>query len=246
MDMDYTYGGEQELESLGLSGLDLMPNIGSFVIGIVGYVLLAIGMYAIAKRRGIKNPWLAWIPFGSTWMLGCISDQFRYVTKGEEKSKRKWMLAMEILTYALLIAGFVILIVAIVKMFAGMNASSELLLDDDAYLLEVLSPLLGSVGVMLLALIPAIALTVLQYMALYDLFSSCEPNNKVLYLLLSIFFSMVMPVFVFICRNKDLGMPPRQPEYYQPPVWQPPVQPQEPPVWQKQPPVEPWDNVTEE
>ena len=35
-----------------------------FVYGlsILMYVLRAIGVYSIAKRRGIKRPWMAWVP----------------------------------------------------------------------------------------------------------------------------------------------------------------------------------------
>lgn len=235
MDMEYTMDFWQELEGLGITGFDIGSNLFSSLLGLMGYVLLAIGMYTIAKRRGINHPWLAWLPFGSTWIMGCISDQYQYVAKGQEKSKRKWMLLLEILTYVLLIASIVVMVVSLIKVFAGMDGNPDMMLDDDAYLMEILMPLLSSLGVMLLALIPAIVLSVLQYIALYDLFSSCEPDNKVLYLVLSIFISVVMPVFVFICRKKDLGMPSRADEVVAEPAWQPP-----------QPPVEPWDNVTEE
>ena len=53
----------------------------------------------------------------------------------------------------------------------------------------------------------AIALTVYQYMCYYDLYHSCDPNNSVLFLVLSIVFSGIMPFLVFACRNKDNGMP---------------------------------------
>ena len=46
-------------------------------LAIVSYVLLAWGLFTIAKRRGINKPWLAWIPVVNVWMLGCISDQYR-------------------------------------------------------------------------------------------------------------------------------------------------------------------------
>ena len=46
----------------------------------------------------------------------------------------------------------------------------------------------------------------------YDLYCSCDPNNSVLFLILSIVFSGIMPFFVFACRNKDNGIPrPKQP-----------------------------------
>ena len=44
-------------------------------IGIGAYVLWSLGVYTIAKRRGIRKPWLSWIPVGNLWILGSISDQ---------------------------------------------------------------------------------------------------------------------------------------------------------------------------
>ena len=41
------------------------------IIAIVLYILLALGLYTLAKRRNIANPWLAWIPFvGQVFLLG--------------------------------------------------------------------------------------------------------------------------------------------------------------------------------
>jgi hypothetical protein len=41
---------------------------------------------------------------------------------------------------------------------------------------------------------------------MYDLYCSCDPDSSVLYLGLSILVN-IGPIFYFIFRNKDLGMP---------------------------------------
>ena len=48
-------------------------------------------------------------------------------------------------------------------------------------------------------------------MALYDVYASCDPQNAALYLVLSIFFRFLVPVFLFISRDMEKGMPPRKP-----------------------------------
>ena len=50
-----------------------------------------------------------------------------------------------------------------------------------------------------------IALAVVQYVALYDLFYSCEPNTSVAFLLLSIFLG-IGPFLIFYCRGVDNGI----------------------------------------
>ena len=80
----------------------------------------------------------------------------------------------------------------------------------------------GTVGTGLLVVVAGLAaktaLQVCRYMALYDVYTSCDPHNNVLYLVLGILFGFLTPIFLFVNRNKDEGMPPRkeQPQYHSP------------------------------
>ena len=58
----------------------------------------------------------------------------------------------------------------------------------------------------------AIVNMVFYYIALYDLYCSCNPDNAVMFLVLDIFISVTQPFFMFACRNKDLGMIPENRE----------------------------------
>jgi hypothetical protein len=67
---------------------------------------------------------------------------------------------------------------------------------------------------MLPLLVVAIWLLVERFCACYDLFSSCNPENKTVFTVLSILaafmgYDILGAIFVFICRNKEEGMPPR-------------------------------------
>lgn len=51
--------------------------IGLFIVSfciLIGYIFKAIGFYTIAKRRGINNPWLAFIPLAQEYIMGDIYD----------------------------------------------------------------------------------------------------------------------------------------------------------------------------
>ena len=210
--MDFSFMLEELGAGMGI--LSILYSMGASLFGIVLYVLRAAGVYTIAKRRGINNPWMSWIPVVDLWVLGCISDQFQYVVKGKEKNKRKWMLGLNIALVVVYIVFFVILGVTIssiiVTAAGGMGADA------------VLEAILGPVATMMICIIPmvvlAIALTVIRYVAMYDLYTSCNPQNNVLFLVLSIFFNVTEPFFVFFNRNGDEGMPPRrvQPQYIPP------------------------------
>ena len=228
--MPYEYGDYYyEMEETGLGmviGFYLIYFFVVFAISVGTYILQSLGMYTIAKRREIKNPWLAWLPVGSGWILGCISDQYRYVSKGQVKNKRKVMLVLTILASLLMVVFFALFGKVMMQTVAY---DDTMFAVDHAAEMNLLSSVAGMLGVSLIMSGLAIALTVFQYMALYDLFCSCEPKNGVLYLVLSIFFSITLPIFVFICRNKDEGMPPRKTE----------------PELIPQPIREPWENNSE-
>jgi len=170
----------------------------SFAFSILCYVLQSLGLYTVADRRGIRHAWLAWLPVGNFWLLGSISDQYQYVAKGKIRSRRKVLLGLSIALvgmYLLFVAGLVVL--AISSAFGAIETGA------------VVGALLFILGIFAFVVV-AVVLCVLQYVAYYDLFKSCEPGNAVLYLVLSIIFSVTLPFFVFACRKKDLGMPPRK------------------------------------
>lgn len=168
--------------------------------GVACYVLQSLGFYTIAKRREIRNPWLAWLPVGNMWILGSISDQYQYVAKGRVRNKRKALLGLMLAMYLALTLIWVGVFVSILSEAMAMDAS-EVLLGATVG---------GMVIVYLILLVISVIAVVFQYMALYDLYASCEPGNSVLYLVLSIFLGVVLPFFIFACRKKDLGMPPKK------------------------------------
>ena len=210
------------MEELGIamSIANLISSFFSFAISVTTYVLTAWGLYTIAQRRGIEKPWLAWIPVANAWTLGCISDQYRYVVKGENKSKRKVLIGLSIASVVCTIVFFVLMIIGMVDVIRMGDLGSA----------AAASAALGSMGGALLMLIPiagiSIAYTVIYYIALYDVYTSCDPKNSVVYLILSIFISVTAPFFLFFNRKKDFGMPPRRPDpmQYMPPQqnWQQP------------------------
>ena len=207
----------------------------TLILSLASYILLGIGMYTIAKRRGINHAWLAWIPIGKTWLLGCISDQYRYVARREEKRKRTAMLILDILTSAVCVAMLVFFVLMLIETFAVVGHVLNLRTDLSATA-DLIRYASWTLGLLLVTTVLGLVLQVLTYMAYYDLFASCDPNNKTVFLVLGIFFGIAMSIFVFACRNKDYGMPPRR-DTMQPDAWTPPQQTWQPP----QPPLDPWE-----
>jgi hypothetical protein len=173
------------------------------------YVFCALALYTIAERRKIKKAWLAWVPVANMWILGSLSDQYRYVAKGEVKNKRKWLLTIGILKMLLSVASVVWVAVTAVLAISGVSQGIGETALVDLLLNGLLKGMVVYVPMLLLGLVGLI----LELIALYDVYSSCDPANNVLYLILSIIpgiSTVARPLFLFLCRDKDAGMPPRR------------------------------------
>ena len=196
----------------GLSGLlegvnldfnfDLMPGV-----TVAGYVLLALGLFTIAKRRKLQNAWMAWVPVLNLWLLGCISDQYRYVTCGQERNRRTLLLVFGIAESVLKAVLFVAMLMGLGNLLQEIRSFGDLLLRGSWKLLEYAGwgLLISSFG--------AVA-AMFKCFALYDLYSSSLPKRKTLFTVLSVLgfvtgADLVPALLVFLCRNKEEGMPPR-------------------------------------
>lgn len=206
MNYQYSYAVESEEGFLAMILYYVVCMLFGGGLGIVLYVFRSLGVYTIAKGRGLRHAWFAWVPVVDSYLLGCVSDQYRYVVKGQNKSKRKWLLGLNIasaIVTVALMANVVGLLFQIGSM--AMNGASEAKLENAA-----MSTVLKILALSLPLTIVAVASAVLRYMALYDLYTSCDPRNNVVYLVLSIFLPVTEPFFLFFNRNKDEGMPPRR------------------------------------
>lgn len=83
-------------------------------------------------------------------------------------------------------------------------------MSEEALLEAVLGLLVSVFGLLLPLAGVSIAYVIIRYMALYDLYKSMDPGNCVLFLVLSIIFSITEPFFIFLNRENELGMPPRK------------------------------------
>lgn len=208
----------------------------SDLISIALYVLQAIGFYTIAKRRGIAHAWLAFIPFGSAWILGALYDDY----KARFGKRTNFRLTNLLLSIATVVLAFAILLTCFSALFTVMDrdgveelldiygqiafmeaddlyapteeefvARIEQLVDQtitDAQVETLLTKAFILVGLAFVLMAAAIAAVIIQCICMYNLFESCDPGTKMVFFLLGLFIGL-WPVFVFVDRNKDLGLP---------------------------------------
>lgn len=201
MAFEYTYAAG-ELVNLLAGVIAALPTS---LLGIASYVLTGLALYTMAQNRGIKKPWLAWIPVVNVWLLGSLSDQYQYVVKGRRRSKRNWLLALNLLKNGAVAALIFYAVGMIGRALIGvLGHPADMFLSAAAFV--------STAGIV------SAVYAVLYFMALYDVYTSMDPDLGVLFLVLSILMPVTRPFFLFFCRNKESGMPPRRPV---PPVAEP-------------------------
>ena len=171
------------------------------LIGIAFYVLYSLGLFTMAKRRGIHCYGLAWVPVANLWILGSISDQYKYVTTGKNQKRRGILLGLCIALTVLAVGIVTFMIQQMVNLALNYGYYTS-----EAQIVQMIG---GMLIFFVLMMVVGITYTVFEYITLYNLFKSAMPQNATLFLVLSIFFQVTMPFFVFACRNKDEGMPQR-------------------------------------
>lgn len=208
-------------------------NFWSILIGIACYILMSLGLYSLASRRIISRPWLAWIPVGKLWILGCLADQYRRTVGGKEKSNSGdrlfWLslIAVALMVAIVVLLGFGLSYVsdnAPIKTITGdeIEALNKLPADElPAAYLELMVEMLekdpdvtrtvniGLIGLSILIVCLTVALiwlAVEEYKALYFLYASSLPKYAVWFLIPSIVLGLEA-VFVFICRKQHQGLP---------------------------------------
>ena len=189
-------------DELPITGMDeeILATVMAILLGVLGVVLLfafvfwilsSLSLQAIARRRGIRNAWLAWIPVGNEWILGSIADQYQHLIQGKITARRKLLVWLNV--------GYAMLIIA--------NGLVQGLTEAAAHTEEQL--MLWSLASMLISVARlAVSITALVFchMSNYDLYRSCDPKNAVTFLVLGIIFPITQPFFYLSCRKKDLGM----------------------------------------
>ena len=155
-------------------------------IGLLTYILNSIGLMTIARHRDIQLAGLAWVPFiGQVYITGAVADAHDQRHKGTDGKLRYWLL------------GLSLFLMALTPTLTVMMMALDGGYPDNSTRLAFLIPLI-------LTSLAGLPFTIIWYIAHYKLYKSCQPANSVLFLVLSILFSL-SPFFVFAIRHYEDG-----------------------------------------
>ena len=166
---------------------------------IASYIMTSWGLYSIASRRQISNPWLAWLPIGNYWIMGSIADEY----DGRNGLKRKWRMTLLILEIVVVVATIVCIVAFFVSIFSF--ALQVELIEADVY--DAFDAIIPIYIAAILVAVVATALQALYMITLYKIFESTVPEKSVKYMLLSVMVPLASAICLMICRNKGYPNP---------------------------------------
>lgn len=191
---------------------EILEELGAFlaIYGIIAFfascgsialfVLQGLGLFEMSKSLNLKNPWLSFIPIVWVFSLGRVGQQ--YVKQDGKQSAKfgKIMLILQIATIILSLIFMVVFVFAMISIIKNANMAVE---EEMAMTLKMFSSFIWVIMAYFILLAVAITFKVLYYIALWRTFSIFDYHNATLYTVLSIFFSFLSPIFLFIVRKKQ-------------------------------------------
>lgn len=181
----------------------LLFSFFAFGIGIVLYLLQAIGLYKMGEKLQVSNAWLSFIPVANIYALGKIAEK-HIKADGRKSAKFSKILLILYIALIVILIAFIVFAFAFFMVELTSNPTLNAYIEGEQFAATavytvILPIIIGYLGIISLS----VALAVVQYVALWRVFAIFDRGNATMYLVLSIFFSFLLPIFLFIIRNNQ-------------------------------------------
>ncbi len=168
--------------------------------GIALFILQGVGLYEFSKKLNFNKPWLCFIPIVSTFALGRVGDCYFKNNGKKAKSLKIWLFILAGFNFLILAVFLVVLAVLLFQFIIGV---SNIISANDELTTEIFKILIPIAVFYFMAVVTSIVYRVLYYITLWRIFTVFDNRNAVVYLVLSVFFGFLAPIFIFAIRKKE-------------------------------------------
>lgn len=190
------------------------------VISLLTYLGLSLGIFMIAKKCGLKNAALAWIPFVRFFVLGKLADDYLATSKGKAT---KYRILFPILAGVALVAYQLVYLaqwIVFALYFGGLFSAYVLFILGAAFEAPVFLGLgyvimLGSIMIFVsvMSVVSAVSSTAalvyhaIRVWVLHPVYKMCDRENATLYTVLSILFTFAPAIALPYAAKKLMPEP---------------------------------------
>lgn len=165
----------------------------------VRYILYSLGLMGLAKRTGVKNAWLAWIPVANVYVLGATADMLEE-KRGLSHKWSKFLLILTVAVAALFTLFFVSLfaLVVYISMMEGIGATSaDAFFAGEMFLL----PMIAFYLIYIVLIVISMALSYLNIICVYKIFEEIAPQKSIKYFLIYVLVPFGDVYCLFKCKK---------------------------------------------
>ena len=183
--------------------------LGVGLVWLAGYIFQTLGTYTLAKKQNLASPYLAWIPYARTYLLGLLCGELT-IGKRKMRSPGLWLLLLPLLLSALLTC---VVIAYIVSLFITTFSLSVMFPSEE----EMIAAVFGLIilWIVILAVVSVIVqavtywITLLVRVNIYKKYT--EDNMALTHGVLSLFIPLYAPIYLFVLSRKAPQMTPVSP-----------------------------------
>jgi len=188
--------------------LYLLYYLFAMAYGAYSYIGMGLGGFRMARKIGMTNPWMFWIPLANAYAMGNLADQQTSLCEGRSTTFRKKMLAWNIVIIcaALLFVIAMIPILVVATVHGTMDENGTVTIPEK-YMEDLAGPALFFLFSFLAFLVLSVIYLVVYYKVLYRIFKLYAPDGAVGLLLLSIFVNIAVPAIFLILSGKEPALP---------------------------------------
>ena len=179
--------------------------------GAYAYIFVSLGGQRMARKVGMSNPWMFWIPCANVYAMGNLADTQATLCEGKNTTYRKKMLAWTIVVACISIVWAIAFSVYMVVAAANglLDENGQLVTLDGANMQSLIGPSLFFLLTSLAFLVLYIVYVVIYYKALYRIYKLYAPDGAVGLVVLSIFVTVAIPAVFLSLSKREPVLPPR-------------------------------------
>lgn len=177
--------------------------------GAYAYVGVGLGGMRMARKVGMNNPWMFWVPMANVYALGNLADTQAALCEGKSTTYRKKMLAWTIVN----ICSAIFMVISMVPFMVAATANGmldeygNLTTLDSAGEEALIGPALFFLFGLLVFFVLYIIYLVVYYKSLYRIFKLYAPDGAAGLLVLAVLVSIAIPAVFLALSKREPALP---------------------------------------
>ena len=172
------------------------------------YIFVSLGGMRMARKAGMSNPWMFWIPCANVYALGNLADTQASLCEGKNTTYRKKML-----TWTIVVACIAIVWAIALSVFMVVAATNGLIDENGQVVTANVETAIGPALFFLLSslafLVLYVVYLVIYYKVLYRIFKLYAPDGAVGLLVLSVLVTVAIPAVFLSLSKREPVLPAR-------------------------------------